>query len=293
MAGPLHPPGAAPIMKGRAEGGLMFDRLLTSNRRDFTLLEWAERDGWLENITELLPFEIAILAFPYTRIDEDKNPKDYKRGLSDFLAFCDALYCATDRGELPSYPIRLADYKPRFLFESPFPYDDDDFDGKPYSRDRYLLPFEWIQFRQRISDPCDHKYNKIVSPLILREDIRAWLLHTVSEPLDRSNHLVRWISENQERTCEAKEKSGERYLSASIQTRREIVLMEWIENKERELERFDRNRVDLSSSEIWEDLRKIDNKLFPPSSSETIQKFFKSQKICSLKRGRRRNTRFT
>ncbi|MBT3204315.1 MAG: hypothetical protein HOM14_19350 [Gammaproteobacteria bacterium] len=69
-----------------------------------------------------------------------------------------------------------------------------------------------------------------------------------------------------------------------INEKRSLVLLGWLTAKN-----FDLSKpLEITQSELWGELSKANNKIFPPSSPETIKGFFKEQNLCKFKTGRRK-----
>lgn len=71
--------------------------------------------------------------------------------------------------------------------------------------------------------------------------------------------------------------------TTSIQDKRETILQSWLIKNEKKSEQ----PIQLTQEEVWGELATIDRSIFYPVSKETKKDFFKMQKLCSFKRGRR------
>jgi hypothetical protein len=159
----------------------MFDDLLKTRRGEYTLLEWADRDGWLNDIEELAPFFIALLVFPYVRIDKEEEPESYRAMENDFLALCDAITGAANSGELPSQSINLYYYDFPFRFDGPI-------------LDAYIAPLTLLYVNQRKFRECHHK--PCLIPLIHRDDFKQWLIRKGKWPLPEDCLLRKWFTDD-------------------------------------------------------------------------------------------------
>lgn len=70
----------------------------------------------------------------------------------------------------------------------------------------------------------------------------------------------------------------------SMQESRELVLRGWLEGREYMVNQ----PLDLTRKEVWTELSKAVPEIFRPLSDETIKEFFKNQKFCRFKSGRRK-----
>lgn len=69
-----------------------------------------------------------------------------------------------------------------------------------------------------------------------------------------------------------------------IQAKRELVLTGWLAGRN-----IDTNiKIDLKQKDVWVELTKAAPELFAYKSNESIKEFFKKQKICSFRPGRKK-----
>lgn len=169
----------------------MFDDILFSRRREYALLEWANRNGWLATVDCLIPFEIAILAFPYTAIDQEEEEELYLSEESNFLTLSSGIFDAVDNGELKADIINLGDYRPEFKFDlyGGFGRYNDSFGGYS-SCEQWLKTFQFTH--------TTHIYKKCPIPLIFREDFKRWRISKGDWPLPETCLLRKWFAESDE-----------------------------------------------------------------------------------------------
>lgn len=277
----------------------MFDDLLTSRRGKFTLLEWAERDGWLPDITALLPLEIAILIFPYTQLDEDEEDV-YDTERNDFFALCDALIHACATGELPHETVNLYDYNPRFRFYGHVETKayKEYFELREPRYGRYETALTWLSARQ--GSLCD--YRRIEIELIQREDLRQWLIDKGKWPSTKYLMLAKWFSgSEQETTGEAIPRSQNRpgngphhefpttpaANKGKTQLKREEALSAWLIEQEAADGSFDRWHIEFTHDHVWSELSKYSGHFRAMGDRTLVEFFMAARHLCGFKRGRK------
>jgi hypothetical protein len=268
---------------------------------EYTLVEWAEK-GWLSRVRELLPFEIAFLAFPFTWIDEEAESSRYDKEKKDFLTFCDAIIRAAESGDLQSYTISLYDYKPVFRCSMPGSAEVEAYSEFLSLGDykNYQTALTWMYARQRIPDKC--AYKRIQLPVIVREDFKAWLIENGEWALKDDCLLKKWFmdesppgdglpSPNEARKATVSPFVPLEDKEQNTQQRREAILSKWLENKERTNPNFDRWYIELTHKEVWKELDNLsrsidpDSRLFALKSDRTLTEFFSKQELCKFKPG--------
>jgi len=164
----------------------MFDDLLKTRRDKFTLLEWAD-NGWLVEIKELNPFFIALLEYPYIRINKEEDEKGYLKMKAKFLAFSDSLLNAAISGEFPYYT--TSNYHIPFSFDLAMPSEN----GNSFDFSM------WVRFNRReFSKAFKLNYDL---PIITRNDFKQWLREKGKWPVSRDSLLSRWFDYDYETYC--------------------------------------------------------------------------------------------
>ena len=84
---------------------------------------------------------------------------------------------------------------------------------------------------------------------------------------------------------EDQEEEKEVEQSTTVQIQRELVLAGWIAGKRKNV---DPGMIRITREQLWDELAIANSKLFRPSSTNTIKKFFSNQQLVSFQLGRRR-----
>lgn len=155
----------------------MFDDLLKTRRDEFTLLEWAD-NGWLSEVKELDPFCIALLQYPYTKINK-RNKKKRDKTNTLFMSACDLLLYEATQGDIPCCYIKP--FRIPFMFDLARPGEDGD---------NSFAFCAWVAFR-RINFPS-FKLNYDI-PIIPREEFKQWLIKKGKWPVSPDSLLSRWF----------------------------------------------------------------------------------------------------
>lgn len=178
----------------------MFNDLLKTRRDGFTLLEWAG-NGWLAELARLDVFSIALLAYPYVRIDREENPDGYTRTEAEFKAFCDTLLIETKQGGLPEHASWCGAAHPTDTLYSkgtshsyhvPFIFDPALYhyeDRKADSNNAFHL-YMWAQSSRR--EFKAFKFPREV-PIIARDEFKQWLIRKGKWPVSPDSLLSRWF----------------------------------------------------------------------------------------------------
>ena len=164
--------------------------LVAVRRDELPVWKWAEK-GWMKEVNALVPYFIAILAFPYRSTDFGKvviehwpgnveytikDTKAFYRMKDGYQSFVSLLNEATQIGELPSTTIDIYSHHWPFNIVGP-------------PEIRYVSEYDQAR-KEGFLSINEHR---LYTPLICKLDFREWCIRKGRWPLHEGSLLREWF----------------------------------------------------------------------------------------------------